>query len=213
MQIEIVKRKTKSFRLSIDKDGAIKVSVPLFATKKQVEAFVSANQEWISLTLEKVLDKKKERERRLAERFGQTLYLGVWHEVKFDSNVKCLSIANNIIICKDEKALKMWLKKEALRIFTPKCLEIASFYGVEISKISVRFAKSRWGSCSLSGAISLNINLIKAPRSVIEYVIIHEVAHRVAHNHSKTFWNEVKKLCPEYRISEKWLKDNGFFLV
>lgn len=157
--------------------------------------------------------KKQELDKKIAEFDGKALYLGRLYNLHFADNTKTTTIENDTIVTKNEKTYKAWLKKEALRFFTPKCHEIASFYGVEIKNIGVRFMKSRWGSCSLSGNISLNINLVKAPRSVIEYVIIHEIAHRKQHNHSAKFWDEVKKLCPEYKTSELWLKQNGFIIV
>lgn len=213
MQIEVIKKRTKSFRLSVNKDCKVRLTAPLYATKLEINSFISKNQSWLENALSKMQAKKEELDKKRGEFEGKALYLGKTYNLQYLEKAKTTTIENDTIQTKNEKSYKAWLKSEAIRIFTPKCYEIASFYGVEIKSIGVRFMKSRWGSCSISGNISLNINLVKAPRSVIEYVIIHEIAHRKEHNHSIKFWNEVKKLCPEYKTSELWLKQNGFILV
>jgi predicted metal-dependent hydrolase len=70
----------------------------------------------------------------------------------------------------------------------------------------VRNQRSRWGSCSRRGTISLNWRLIQTPVSVRDYVILHELAHLKEMNHSKRFWREVARLCPDYKEAENWLK-------
>ncbi len=76
--------------------------------------------------------------------------------------------------------------------------------------LSFRSQKTRWGSCSANGHLSFNWRLIVAPREVIEYVIVHELAHLKHHDHSKNFWLLVASQIPNYRILRKWLKDNQF---
>ena len=74
------------------------------------------------------------------------------------------------------------------------------------SNLKFRNNKGRWGSCSYKNSISLNINLMKFPLSVIEYVIIHELAHIKHKNHSKFFWDLVEVFCPKYKDEEVLLK-------
>lgn len=86
--------------------------------------------------------------------------------------------------------------------------------GVKPNKITVKLRlKSRWGSCSSKGNLNFNSSLIQAPDSVIDYVIIHELAHLIELNHSPKFWNIVEKFCPDYQEAEKWLKDNQHLLA
>jgi predicted metal-dependent hydrolase len=74
---------------------------------------------------------------------------------------------------------------------------------------SVRNQKSRWGSCSTRGSIALNWRLLLMPAEVADYVILHELSHRRHPNHSQRFWNEVERLCPEWRAAERWLRKHG----
>jgi len=74
--------------------------------------------------------------------------------------------------------------------------------------VSVRNQRSRWGSCSRHGTISLNWRLVQTPTFVRDYIILHELAHLKEMNHSKRFWREVARLCPDFGRAERWLKEH-----
>lgn len=74
------------------------------------------------------------------------------------------------------------------------------------SRVSFRRQRTRWGSCTSAGRISLNWKLIAAPPAVIDYVIIHELAHLVHQNHSERFWRLVEQFCPERKVHGRWLR-------
>ena len=109
-------------------------------------------------------------------------------------------------------AIQKQLRKLAQQELLARVQELATVHGIEILRISVRNQKSRWGSCSRRGTISLNWRLIQTPVFVRDYIILHELAHRRQMNHSDKFWLEVERLCPDYLIAEKWLKANQTIL-
>lgn len=84
------------------------------------------------------------------------------------------------------------------------------FFQKRIVKFSLRYMNSRWGSCSRKGDISISSRLLLAPTEVMDYVLIHELAHLVHHNHSYEFWNEVQRVMPDYKVHEKWLRENDY---
>jgi len=86
--------------------------------------------------------------------------------------------------------------------------ELAAPHQFSVQRVTVRNQKSRWGSCSRRGTLSLNWRLIQTPVHVRDYIILHELAHLRQMNHSRRFWEEVERLCPEYRVAEQWLKAN-----
>jgi predicted metal-dependent hydrolase len=83
---------------------------------------------------------------------------------------------------------------------------------VPVRRISIRNQRSRWGSCSRRGTISLNWRLIQAPPAVRDYLILHELAHFREMNHSQRFWREVARLCPQFAEAERWLNQHSDLL-
>jgi hypothetical protein len=92
---------------------------------------------------------------------------------------------------------------------TRRTLALAAETNSEISRITVRNQRTRWGSCSRRRAISLNWRLIQTPAFVVDYIILHELMHLRQMNHSQRFWDEVEKVCPSWRDAEKWLRQHG----
>jgi predicted metal-dependent hydrolase len=84
------------------------------------------------------------------------------------------------------------------------------FFNVKVMDVKIGHTNSRWGSCSNSGIIRLSSRLLLAPTDVIDYVIIHELAHLVEFNHSNQFWNKVESAMPDYKEKETWLKANNY---
>jgi Predicted metal-dependent hydrolase len=97
----------------------------------------------------------------------------------------------------------------ASRELPKRLLELAARHGFVVRRITIRNQRSRWGSCSRSGAISLNWRLIQTPPFVSDYILLHELAHLKHLNHSAHYWAEVARVCPDWRAAEKWLKHNA----
>ncbi|HEY4417533.1 MAG TPA: M48 family metallopeptidase, partial [Verrucomicrobiae bacterium] len=106
-------------------------------------------------------------------------------------------------------AIQKYLRQIAQQELPPRVMEFASQHHIAVTRVSIRNQKSRWGSCSRRGTISLNWRLIQTPEFVRDYVILHELAHRRHMNHSEKFWSEVARLCPNYPIAKQWLKQHA----
>ena len=94
-------------------------------------------------------------------------------------------------------------------IFTRKAAYYASIMGVTYGRISIREQKTRWGSCSSKGNLNFNWRLIFAPDEVLDYIVVHELAHRKEMNHSPAFYRIVESVLPEYKKEQKWLREHG----
>jgi predicted metal-dependent hydrolase len=103
-------------------------------------------------------------------------------------------------------AVETFLKKQAAIELPARVDELAKQWGATLRRVTIRSQKTRWGSCSRRGTISLNWRLIQTPDSVRDYIILHELAHLRELNHSPKFWAEVERICPEYRQAEAWIK-------
>ncbi len=104
----------------------------------------------------------------------------------------------------EEKRLKI-LARDA---FIERSCLYAARMGVEFKKIRLSSAKTRWGSCSVRGSLSFNWKLIQAPVEILDYVVVHELAHLIEHNHSPRFWAKVAEFFPDYKKAKLWLKNN-----
>lgn len=94
-------------------------------------------------------------------------------------------------------------------IFTQKTAYYAQIMGVTYGRIAIRELKTRWGSCSSDGNLNFNWRLIFAPEAVLDYIVIHELAHRKEMNHSPAFYKIVYEIMPDYKAQQKWLRENG----
>ncbi len=108
--------------------------------------------------------------------------------------------------------VEKYLRRMATQELTECVFELAALHQSAVQRVSVRNQRSRWGSCSRRGTISLNWRLVQTPVFVRDYIILHELAHLKEMNHSARFWREVARLCPEFEQAECWLKQHAELL-
>jgi predicted metal-dependent hydrolase len=101
--------------------------------------------------------------------------------------------------------LQGWLKSAAEERLTPRLLQLAADLKYSVSRVSIRCQRTRWGSCSTRGTVSLNCSLVFLHPDVVRYLFIHELAHTKHMNHSASFWRLVEKLEPDYRRLDREL--------
>jgi predicted metal-dependent hydrolase len=105
------------------------------------------------------------------------------------------------------------LKKQAKEDLVARVRRFAPQVGVNFGRITIRAQRTRWGSCSREGNLNFNCLLMLSPPEIRDYVVIHELCHRREMNHSREFWAQVEKVCPDYRRCRAWLKENGNGLI
>jgi hypothetical protein len=101
--------------------------------------------------------------------------------------------------------LQGWLKAAAEERLTPQLLKLAADLKYPVARVSIRCQRTRWGSCSTRGTVSLNCSLVFLRPDVVRYLFIHELAHTKHMNHSASFWRLVEKLEPDYRSLDREL--------
>jgi predicted metal-dependent hydrolase len=107
------------------------------------------------------------------------------------------------------RRVRDFLKKEARRDLELASKRAASALGVTLKRVSIRDQSSRWGSCSTTGVLSYSWRLILAPPFVLDYLAAHEAAHLIEMNHSRAFWRQVARICPEFKQAKAWLGAHG----
>ncbi|OYR67538.1 metal-dependent hydrolase [Halorubrum ezzemoulense] len=112
-----------------------------------------------------------------------------------------------------KQVLENVYRREARDHFTERADFYAEEMGVEYGKITIRNQRTRWGSCSTTGTISLNWRLVMAPPEVVDYVVVHELAHLREANHDDRFWSIVAEYDPEYESHAQWLEEHSTELI
>lgn len=125
---------------------------------------------------------------------------------RFERQQKEQSDAEHLPLSDKDRARYVSIARD---IFTRKTAYYARIMGVSYGRITIREQKTRWGSCSSKGNLNFNWRLILAPEEVLDYVVVHELAHRREMNHSKAFYAVVESVLPDYRQARRWLRDHG----
>ena len=209
---EIIRSRRKTLAITIDSFGRIIVRAPYACAQGRIFSFLQEKESWI-------LRKKSEREgagiRLPADNLhGYTLtLLGKPCRIFVTDTAKVTYERETGYIFLPDKnpkeRLVRWLKDNAKRILCEVTKEQAKKMGTGYRSVSVNSAKSHWGVCSGENAIRYSFRLIYAPKEVIEYVVVHELAHTKHKNHSKAFWSEVARYVPDWKVKRNWLKRNS----
>ena len=105
------------------------------------------------------------------------------------------------------------LRRSAKQWIPQRAAHFAPIVGVRYGDITIRCQKTKWGSCSSKGNLNFNLLLMLAPPEVVDYVVVHELCHRLEMNHSPRFWANVARVLPDYAQRRKWLKEHGAALM
>lgn len=205
--------RARRYLLSLRPDGIARVTIPRRGTLSTAKDFVSKNINWLEQQLQR-LEAQPSTEWKLGT---EILFRGERVKIEFE-DIGQIRFGTEVLkhadLSKDLKpAIQKHLRKLAAQELPARVMGLAALHEVQILRVTVRNQRSRWGSCSRSGTISLNWRLIQTPALVRDYVVLHELAHRRHMNHSDRFWQEVKRLCPDYLAAERWLKANRLALL
>jgi predicted metal-dependent hydrolase len=220
--------RARRIRVTVDATGTVEVVIPRRTPLREADAAARHFRPWI----ERQLAKQGVRDRALEAR-GDTLpYLGESLTLRGEPGRTRVHRRDQTLLVPggsaDEtgtapapllaapgtrEAVERWYRRMAREEITPLLDAACAELGVGYTKLTIRGQKTRWGSCSRSGALSFNWRLLLAPREVLEYVVWHEVCHLRVMDHSPRFWALVKQQCPAYRDHTRWLRENGTLLV
>ncbi len=228
MSQDVLIQKARSWRrisLRLSPDGQVVVRAPFWMSKSQIDQFVQTNQPWIVKNQAKLSQRHSLMTPDWVQIFGQkyprlistdpNIPLGI-HIV--DQNL-VFRPADSLnwtgsdrssvppqLLTKADSALTRFLQQAASSYITTKTHQLADQMGIKFASLRFKQQTTRWGSCSSSGNLNFNWRLVHFLPEVIEYVIIHELAHRQEMNHSVKFWRLVARFDPQYKQHKKVLK-------
>lgn len=212
-------RRRKTLCLSVV-DGEVRLNAPTFVAKSEINRFISAQTLWLEQQIEKQQTVKRQRDRSFLE--GDVLpFLGGEITLTRTDQFKkpcCLNgklyipgrlfdfQGDSVGIEKRKKAIENWYRAQCFDHISNQVRFFESQMNICASSVKVRAYKRRWGSCGPKGDIQFNWHLIMAPEAVIDYVVVHELAHIRVFDHSKTFWALVGQYCADYKTLRAWLR-------
>jgi predicted metal-dependent hydrolase len=207
-------------RIVVDASG-VEVVVPRRMALRHVEPFVQEKSRWIERTLRRFREAEEALPAPELEHGGSVPYLGqellLWVSVERGRTRDHVARRGDVLHVKVaaageqpvRAALERWYRKRA-RVEVAARLDAATRRaGTRYTRLTIRSQRTRWASCSSTGAMSFNWRLLLAPEPIVDYVVEHEVAHLEVLDHSQRFWRLLGSRCPEYREHERWLKRHG----
>jgi len=204
--------RARRYIIRVQPDGTIRATVPRVGSVKAARAFAERNIDWIA--------------RQLQHRPAQPPQSTPWHhgtELLYRGEKAQLRVNPNptgLVVQFGDQTLpaahtanlrptvERHLRKLATVELPAQTVALAKMHGLIVQRITIRNQRSRWGSCSHRGTISLNWRLIQMPAFVQNYIIVHELTHLRQMNHSHQFWCEVAARCPDYRAAKVWIRRN-----
>lgn len=190
--------------------------VPFYYTESKIDKLIHEKSSWINKTLLRL--KKNYKSIELSDNeillFGETFKFepdpSLKDKVMTYSNTKVIKSGHDLLT--NRELLIVWYKHIANKFIKQRVSEIANKNELDFNRLFIRDQKTKWGTCSSGRNLSFNWRLILCPKNVLDYLIVHELAHLNEMNHSARFWQTVAGLFPEYDKAKKWLKEYEAFL-
>jgi len=218
--IMVIRSKRKSISLQIKPEGIL-LRAPLFSPRVMLKAFALSKIEWLRKHQERLKHSKATIKRSYTSGeqwllFGENITLdiqqGKTSQIQLHEETHQLEIIIGIRVKQQQpfiqKKLADFYKDIGHEYLTNIIHKYANAMNVEFNSFKIRDYKARWGSCSSQGDLSFNWRIFMAPKSVIDSVVVHELAHLKHFNHSPKFWRLVFSIYPDYDQQHQWLKDN-----
>lgn len=205
--------RARRVRVTVDRGGLVEVVLPRRAPERAAEDAVRELRPWINRRLAEV-----GRQQATVLARGDTLpYMGQILSVHAEPGRSRVTRRGDTLLVPPGSqrlaAIERWYRQRARVELQPRLDRACALAQLSYTRLSIRDQRTRWGSCSRSGAISFNWRLLLAPEAVLDYVVWHEVCHLSVMDHSPRFWALVARHCPDHRAHAAWLRRNSGTLV
>ena len=212
---KVIRSNRRTLSISINENAELIVRAPHLLSMNKIHDFINEKKKWVNKQ-QKIINN------RLSDSAfdkDMALMLGSLYPIKIktDQSKKLIFNGEEFLVCSSDQeliysSLKKWYKKKFREVAIPRLTYFADQYNLSVNQVRIKEQKTLWGSCSSRNNINLNYLLIMAPMNVIDYVIIHELAHTIHRNHSSHFWKTVESMMPNFKEAKTWLKDYGYKL-
>ena len=218
-EYRLVRSRRRTLALVVEADGSLIVRAPLKLADAAIREFLAQKADWVRRTQAKL-------QARAAQRGSHTFETGDTFPLLGQSIPLTLVPAQRPILRFDgtrftlaqsaqagaRAHFEVWYKGQARAHLHARLDHFARLHRFTYSGLRITSARTRWGSCNTKNQIAFAWRLVMAPPEVIDYVVVHELAHTVHHNHGPRFWNLVADIVPEYKHHVRWLREHGHAL-
>jgi predicted metal-dependent hydrolase len=204
--------RARRVRVAVDPHAGVQVTLPARAREREAALAVAELRPWIERRLAEVRAARE----RLAVPAGHLPYLGAHLALSLEpGRVRAHRRGDVLHVPADDGrlAIERWYRRAARAEIAPRLDDAVTALGKAYTKLTIRGQRTRWGSCSTTGAMSFNWRLVLAPEEILDYVVWHEACHLVVMDHSPAFWSLLERHRPSYRTPQRWLRANGTALV
>lgn len=205
--------RARRVRVRVEHDGQVTVTLPERAREREAAAAVRELRPWIDRRLADVSAARAAIERHT----GTVPYLGAALPLREEHGRTRAHRRGDLLLVPRgparAAAIERWYRRTARAEVAPRLEAAAAALGTGYERLSIRDQRTRWGSCSASGAIAINWRLLLGPEEVLDYVVWHEACHLVVMDHSRRFWSLLESHVPGYRAPRDWLRRNGAALA
>jgi len=215
------RHRRRTIAITIERDGRVVVRAPAKTARDTLHQFVQEKKPWIS---KKLLQIRQERTDAYPRAFvsGETFfYLGDRYPLKVTYNLRGAppiafiggEFQLNERFKGNRKALFVaWYKIQAETLIRQRIDRYREVMDIPSVQIRITSAKYQWGGCSSRDRITFSWRIVLAPLPMVDYVVVHELAHLRERNHSSNFWKIVEAILPDYRVRRQWLREHGYLL-
>jgi predicted metal-dependent hydrolase len=205
--------RARHVRVNVDAVRGVEVVLPRRAAEREASAVIRELRPWIERRVAELA-----RASAIVAARGETLpYLGeVLRLVPEPGRTRVHRRGGELFVPQGpggRPALERWYRRAARSEIAARLDRASALAGTAYSRLTIRGQRTRWASCSRSGAMSFNWRLLLAPEEVLDYVVWHEVCHLQVMDHSSRFWALLARWCPDYRRHQRWLRHNGSTLI
>ena len=214
---EIIRTNRKSLSLTINEQGELIVHAPKYMPMFEILNFIEKKEDWITKKSESVkslLDKNS----KIVE-YSEIFFLGKRYKVVETKGIEQPYLTKQSIlidICKTklkkQKILKDWYLQNVDEVLMPRIQKLVDFMKQKVKSIKIINSKAKWGMCDNKKNLYYNWKLLMLSPEIIDYVIIHEIAHLIELNHSKKFWEIVGAVLPNYKHQKEVINKCGFLI-
>ena len=213
----LIRTNRRSISISINNLGQVIIKAPRKTSMDEIQKIVDKKERWIILHKERI-DKNNILNQSILT-YKDILFCGNIYHIVFDERIKNITLTNNYCFIPYKynenyiRKLILWYKKVAFEVLKQRVQYFCDLMQLEPSAVKLTNARTCWGTCNSKGVVSLNWRLIMVPHDLIDYVVVHELAHLVQLNHSKLFWEVVQSVLPDYATRRKNLKQGDYLLT